>query len=335
MRSLPSPPRLSILVLIASFPFALVGCGATSDTGGGYPEQDIRFLVGTSAGGGFDAFARTLAPYLEEKLPGDATVTVENLTGAGGLRAANTLYTAPPDGYTIGITNTIGLAAAQVSGQTDLDLNRLTWIGRLSDEPTLVLVNPDSGFESMEDLKRADRELRAAVTSLGASTGVGAVLIGDAYDLQWTPVTHEGSSEAALSLIRRDTDFMVDSIVSRRDDIESGELRPVLSIGQEPLAELPPEVPTTADDGYEDLETALSLARDIAAPPDLPEDVRNTLTQAFQEAVNDPEFRAEIEESQLDLAPSNARETEEAVAATLEVYAQYEELLTQALNEGQ
>ncbi len=68
--------RLSFLVLIASFLFALAGCGVASNAEDDYPEQGIRFLVGTSPGGGFDAFARTLAPYLEEYLPNDTQVVV-------------------------------------------------------------------------------------------------------------------------------------------------------------------------------------------------------------------------------------------------------------------
>jgi tripartite-type tricarboxylate transporter receptor subunit TctC len=326
-------------LLLASMLCALflsAACGGAGDSegeGASFPERDIRFLVGVSPGGGFDTWARTLAPHLEEKLPGEGQVVVENLTGAGGLRAANTLYTAQPDGYTIGVTNTIGLAAAQVSGQADFDITEFTWIGRLTADPELLLVSADSEFRSMEDLQNADRQLRAAVTSLGASTGVGAILIGDAYGLDWTPVTHEGSSEATLSVVRGDTDFIVNSLDSALPDVEAGDLRPILGASQEPELEPLPDVPMAAEDGHEDLGTALSLARDIAAPPDLPEDVRNTLAQAFTEAIEDPEFLAEIEEAGYRPSPLNADETEAEVQEILGVYQGYEDLLKEALSE--
>lgn len=326
--------RLLSPLLVAGMLLAIAGCGASSGSQqSGYPEQDVRFLVGVSAGGGFDAFARTLAPYLEEKLPGDGKVVVENLTGAGGLRAANTLYTAQPDGYTIGITNTIGLAAAQVSGQADFDLNEFTWIGRLNTESEMLLVGPDSEFESMEDLQNADRELRAAITSLGASTGVGAILIGDTYGFELVPVTHEGSSEARLSVIRGDTDFVFTALEDTVPEIEAGDLRPLLGVSQDPNIEALPDLRMASDDGHEDLSVALTLARDIAAPPGLPEDVRNTLAQAFTEAVEDPEFVAELEEAGFSTDPLNADETETAIEELVEVYGGYEDVLTAALGE--
>lgn len=325
---------LLLAPLVVGVLFVFTACGGAGAGGGSYPERDVRFLVGVSPGGGFDTWARTLAPYLEEKLPGDGAVVVENLTGAGGLRAANTLYTAQPDGYTIGLTNTIGLAAAEVSGQADYELTEFTWVGRLTADPELLLVSSDSEFQSMEDLQSADRQLRAGVTSLGASTGVGAILIGDAYDLDWTPVTHEGSSEATLSVVRGDTDFIVNSIDSALPDVESGDLRPVLGVSEEPELEPLPDVPMAAEDGHEDLGTALALARDVAAPPGLPAEVGDPLTRAFDEAVNDPEFQREIEEAGFNLAPLDARQTETEVAELLEVYRGYEDRLTEALNEG-
>lgn len=325
--------RLSLLApLVVGILFVITACGAGSGEGS-YPEQDVRLLVGVSPGGGFDTWARTLAPYLEEELPGDGAVVVENLTGAGGLRAANTLYTAQPDGYTIGVTNTIGLAAAQVSGQAEYELTEFTWIGRLTADPELLLVSSDSEFESMEDLQNSDRQLKGAVTSLGASTGVGAILLGDAYDLDWTPVTHEGSSEATLSVVRGDSDFIVNSIDSALPDVESGDLRPLLGVSEETSLEPLPEVPMAAQDGHEDLGTALALARDVAAPPDLPADVRDTLSRAFTDAVNNPDFQKEIEEAGFVPGSLDAQETEAEVAELLRTYEGYESLLTEALNE--
>ena len=322
--------RFSALVLLVLVVGLLGGCGSGGG-GSDYPSQDIRFLVGVSPGGGFDTWARTLAPYLEEYLPGDSAVVVENEPGAGGLRAANTIYAAEPDGYMIGITNTIGLTASQVGGQSEFDVNEFTWIGRLADDPELLVVNANSEFQSIADLQNAGRELNGAITSLGASTGICALLIGDVYGISWTPVTHEGSSEAILSVIRGDTDFVMPDSQTVLAEIEAGDLRPILGVYNEPRIEALPDVPMAADDGHTELNAALPLARDIAAPPDLPEDVKSTLTQAFNDSVNDPDFQAEIQEADLLLDPLDDQETASAVAETLDVHRQYEDLFREAL----
>ena len=89
---------------------------------------------------------------------------------------------------------------------------------------------------------------------------------------------HEGSSEAILSVIRGDTDFVMPDSQTVLAEIEGGDLRPILGVYNEPRIEGLPDVPMAADDGHPELNSALPLARDIAAPPDLPENVKSTLT---------------------------------------------------------
>ena len=85
----------------------LVGIAARTEAGSAaedfYRGKVIRIIVGFSAGGGFDTFARTVARYMAKYVPGNPTVIVENMTGAGSLIAANHIYkVARADGLTIG-----------------------------------------------------------------------------------------------------------------------------------------------------------------------------------------------------------------------------------------
>jgi tripartite-type tricarboxylate transporter receptor subunit TctC len=331
------PRARRLLAGLAAGMVLLAGCGGSGGGGGDaadFPEEDITFLVGVTPGGGFDTWARALAPYLEEHLPGDGSVVVENLTGAGGLRMVNTMLASEPDGLTIAITNTIGLASAQVSGQAEnLDLEELTWLGRLSDEPMTVLVRDDSEFQTMADLQAAaeDAPLRGAITSLGASLGVGALLVADAYELDWTPVTHDGGTEASLSLVRGDTDFMVDSLFSRADEVAAGDLRPIVNLSEQTSEELPEA--SALDDGHDALVTALGLRRDIAAPPDLPEEIRQALADALTQALEEPDLQAEIEAAGLQHDTLSADDLQSSVVELVDVYEQHEQLLTEALQE--
>src|SRR5262245_57428937 len=67
-----------------------------------YKDKIIRFIVGQAAGGGYDTYTRTIAQHIIKHVPGHPAITVENMTGAGSLVAANYLYnTAKPDGLTV------------------------------------------------------------------------------------------------------------------------------------------------------------------------------------------------------------------------------------------
>src|SRR3954469_839578 len=80
-----------------------------------FAGKTVRFVVGFGPGGGYDAYARMLAPYLSKNL--GATVIVENRPGAGGLVALNGVYMAPPDGLTIMIVNGTGAAFSQLTDE--------------------------------------------------------------------------------------------------------------------------------------------------------------------------------------------------------------------------
>lgn len=327
--------RFSTALLLAGA-LVLAACGdsgsdaapAASSAAETYPEQDVSFLVGTSAGGGFDAWARALAPPLEEALPGEGGVVVTNQTGAGGLVAANALVGGDNE-HTILITNTLGLAASQVTDALAFDMRELTWLGRLSAEPLAVFVNPDSGFDSIEDLQAAPDTLRGAVTGLSASTGIGAILLGGAYDLDWRPVTHEGGTEASVSVVRGDSDFLVDSIVSRRGELAAGDLKPILSLTTERPEALPGDVPLSDD---ADLVEASNFARDVAGPPGMPAEAVTALREAITEVLGDQAFASSMEDAGFDVVHVPGEELDGQIDELVASYEGYSELLNTALS---
>src|SRR5947207_6182938 len=77
-----------------------------------YAGKTVRMIVGSGVGGGYDVFSRLIAPYLARVL--GTTVIIENVPGAGGLLAVNKLYTAPPDGLQISLTQGTMVAVAQL-----------------------------------------------------------------------------------------------------------------------------------------------------------------------------------------------------------------------------
>src|ERR671924_175323 len=89
-----------ICVVFVVAGFATRGYGAADEF---YRGKSVRIVVGFSAGGGFDTYARAIARHMAKHIPGSPSIVVENMTGAGSLIAANHVYkVAKPDGLTIG-----------------------------------------------------------------------------------------------------------------------------------------------------------------------------------------------------------------------------------------
>ncbi|GAB3710217.1 Bug family tripartite tricarboxylate transporter substrate binding protein [Nocardiopsis oceani] len=305
----------------------LTACtGLVGQDAADYPQEDIEFLVGVSPGGDYDTWARILAPHLEEALPDNVTVIVDNVPGAGGLRAANTLAAAEPDGYVFGITNTMGLTAAYATGQTDFEVPDLTWLASISQEPMAVLVSPDAGYETIDDLA-ADGTPRAAITGMGASTGIGAALVANTYGFDWDAVTHDGGADASLSVVRGDSDFMIDSVFSRSGEIEAGDLVPILNLSDQTEGPGLADVESAAEQGEDELVGALRFSRDLAAPPDLPDEVHQTLTTALEEALASAELEEQVEEAALELSPLDSGEATAQVEEMVAIYEEVEHML--------
>ena len=97
-----------------------------------FSGKTVRLVVSFGPGGGYDAYARMIAPYLSRAL--GASVVVENQPGAGGLVALNRIYTAPPDGLIMMIVNGTGAALAQLTEQAGVrfDLGRFGYLGTVS-----------------------------------------------------------------------------------------------------------------------------------------------------------------------------------------------------------
>ena len=115
-----------------------------------YRGKIIRVVVGFSAGGGFDTYARVVARYMGKYLTGNPTMVVENMTGAGSLIAADHVYkVARPDGLTIGSFNGNQILGQLVGAQgVNFDARKMEWMGAPGYNHDLCVLNRQSGVIS-------------------------------------------------------------------------------------------------------------------------------------------------------------------------------------------
>ena len=277
-----------------------------------WPERDIAFIIPDAPGGGFDSAVRALAPALEKYLPNKVNVVPTNVVGGGGNRAATQLYRAKPDGTSIGIFNIPGLFIAAQQGDAGYDLAKFTWLGRVGEDTYALGVGANAPFKSIADLKALSQTRPVKFTSTGsAGTAYAATQIAaNLLDIKAQIITgYKGSSEYALAAIRGDGDAVITTMALLQRLRASGDLR-ILATFEEKSS-----VPG-ADDAttLKQPELALiTLERLIAAPPDLPADIKAALADALWKALGDPEIVAWAKQTDINLA----RETPDQAAATL------------------
>src|SRR6266511_5961105 len=122
----------ALAFLLLALPATEVRADAVADF---YKGKQLNVIFGTSAGGGYNLYARVLAKHFSRYVPGNPAIVVQNMPGAGGLRAANYLYSvAPKDGTTFGIFahDLVLLGALGHNANVQFDPRKFTWLGSSS-----------------------------------------------------------------------------------------------------------------------------------------------------------------------------------------------------------
>lgn len=268
--------------------------GDPADAAATLKGQTITLVVPFDPGGGYDAYARMLAPELGKEL--DATVIVENRPGAGGILATNEVSHAKPDGLTLVLLNGPGHLGAALAGADGVqyDAETMSYIGRISSEPDVVATSSTSGVTSPDDMAGK----RFAATGPGSNEYIDAVALNELLDLDDEVVTGFASSnEASLNVVQGNVELHSRSLGSQLPGIDSGDLVPILVIGtntgEEEIADVPnllDIVPSAKKDLATTHSALVSSGRLIAAPPGVSDSVLTVLRDAFEKVATNADF---------------------------------------------
>jgi tripartite-type tricarboxylate transporter receptor subunit TctC len=301
---------LLLLVLLAADP-------ARGQAPGFFEGKTIRIIVGLAAGGGFDTYARLVGRHLGRHVPGKPAVIVDNMTGAGGLVAANHLYkVARPDGLTVGHFNGSHMLG-QVLGQPgiEFDARRFEFLGAIVKEDVVCGLTRASGITSVEQWMAARTPLKLGGVSSGSPVDNSEKILKAALGLPLQVVSgYKGTSEIRLAA---DSGELAGACwawesmrATWRAGIESGQVVVVLQLTDKGFPDLPgvPLAITYAktDDARRLIEMAHyagSYARPFYLPPGVPKDRVRILRAAFEETLRDKAFLAEAEKMKLTIDP--------------------------------
>jgi len=293
------------------------------ETGGDFPKKQITWAVPFSPGGGYDTYSRAVARSFQKYLPRRVSVVVKNVPGAGGRRGSAFLYRSKPDGYTVGMLNTIGLIASDlVKAPTQYDLTKFTYLATCGRGIAGVYVSAQSGFDTIEDMQKA-KKVRFATSGRGSGTWLWGMLVKGLLEVPVHMVSgYQGTSEYVAALIRKDVDaFAIGFGSSLLPYCRAGEIKPILLFSREPW-ELMPGAATLKGTPFEELED-FNNDRVIAGPPGIPDEIRRILENSLLSALADPDLLAWSKKTMNPLYIKNADETAAGVKECVRLVEKY------------
>jgi tripartite-type tricarboxylate transporter receptor subunit TctC len=289
-----------------------------------YAGRTVQLVIGYASGGGYDDYARMLGRHIGRHIPGNPTVVVQNMPGAGSVRAANYLYNiAPKDGTVFGgfargifIDPLLGRAEG-----TRYTAAKFAWLGSVSTDAGVCAFRTDAGISSWQDMQT--KRYKIGATGAGADSDVFPNLLRKMFNLPMQLVLgYQSAAETVLAIQRKEVDgrcgWSWSTLMSRnRDMLASKELTVVLQLADKRLEELA-DVPSVLDVAKDPNQLAIlkliiarqSMARPYVAPPDIPADRLAALRQAFDATMTDPEFLAEAKRRDLEVRPVTGPEAE-------------------------
>jgi len=263
--------------------------------------QTVHFLVGYSPGGGYDTYARMLAPHFEKRT--GATVVVENKPGGGGTTALNQLYRAKPDGLTMQMLNGESAIIAQITQQPGVayDMSKISIYGRVLEEPHFMIVNPKLP-NTLKEIIASGKKIKFSAGSRTDNLGDYAAVTCEALKMNCQIITgYKGSKEAGLAVMNGEADALTISESSAINYSEGGRTKMVVTIGRKRSPERP-NIPTVYEmfqlspEGkwWFDFRLGIkAIGRVVVGTPGLPQDRLQYLQKVWREVLSDPAVIAE------------------------------------------
>jgi tripartite-type tricarboxylate transporter receptor subunit TctC len=168
-----------------------------------YKDKTIRIIVGFTSGGLYDQYARLLARHMGKYIPGNPTVIVQNMPGAGSLSATNYIYgVAKPDGLTLGMPGS-GIYLDQMLGRKEamFDVSKFAWLGSVDQRDLVLYMKADAPWKSIEDILAAKEAPKCGATGSSDLTTILMNILGDTLGAKFHEVRgYPGGVEIDLAL---------------------------------------------------------------------------------------------------------------------------------------
>jgi tripartite-type tricarboxylate transporter receptor subunit TctC len=320
--------RAWLAALLALLPVSAGFAQAPADF---YRGRTVELFIGTSVGGGYDAYGRMLARYIGKYIPGNPTVIPKNMEGAGSMRLASYLYNAAPkDGSTFGTINRgTGFDPLLGNKGAQFDATRFNWIGSTNNEVSVCVAWHTTGIATFDDARK--RELVVGATGPSADTYQFPKITNAVLGTKFKIVTgYPGGNDVDLAMERGEVQgrcgWSWTSVKGLHQPwLDRKTINILYQMGLSKHRDLP-NIPLVIDLAKTDDERAilkLIFARQVMAwpflaPPGVPSERVELLRTAFSETMKDKDFLAEADKAGLEITPVAGEQIQKLVE---EVYA--------------
>ncbi len=294
-----------------------------------YKGKQIQIIVGYDAGGGYDVYARLISRHFGKFMPGHPGVIVQNMPGAGSLRAANHIYVAAPKDGTALATFARNMPLMGVLGgnaNVQFDARKYTWLGSptsAQDDAYMLWVRKDAKAKSLDEARRpGGPDIILGGTSEGSTDTDVAMLMRKTIGLNFKIVSgYPGSNGLNVAIERNEIEgrFIGQSAVASTQPAwmkPDSNMRPLLQFARATRLAQFPDVPTARELAKDEVSRQLIelaeipyiLSRPVVGPPGVPADRAKALQKAFLDMTKDKEFLADAEKLRIDISPVGADE---------------------------
>ena len=287
-----------------------------------YPNKPIRMIVISAPGGSTDILSRTLGKSMTENM--GQTVVLDNKPGGGGIIATETTAKAPPDGYTILMSNTSHSVLPSLHAKLPYDpLKDFAPVSLVALTHSLLLVNPSLPVKTVKDLidlaKAQPGKLNYASGTTGASAHFGAELLKLMADVNIVQVPYKGTAGQLTALIAGEVQMSFVTMPSALPHVTAGRLR-VLAIGSPKRSSSLPDVPTVAESGLPGFD--IGAWNGILAPAGTPPAIIARLNAEIVKMTHDPVAKGHASSQGAELVSNTPQEFTVYIKAQIARFAQ-------------
>src|ERR1700726_1786865 len=259
-----------------------------------YPDKAVRIVLPFAAGGVADITARIIAEKLGDKL--GQRFYVENQPGAGGIAAARTVISSPPDGYTLALLTNGTAVSVSLFEKLPFDpMKDFVPISSLGFFDFIFCTGASSDFTTLADFIAAAKAkpgaLNVGTVNIGSTQNLSAELFKTAANIDFTIVPYRGTPEVEVSLLQGNIALMIDSYSSMKGNLADGKFRALASSGPARSASTP-DIATAHESGVTDYDVVSWNA--LFAPAGTPPEIVKTLNGALQDILADADVKQRL-----------------------------------------
>ena len=275
-----------------------------------YPAEEIEWIIPFSAGSGADTFARTLIQATEDVL--GTSIVPMNREGGGTAIGVAAAVSQEADGYTL-FNQSDTLALGLSTGDWPVSVDDIQAVARINADFKTLIVPGNSPFDSYEDFvtyaQENPGEIRLGGVGSRSWSSFFANKLSEGSEIEFTYVPYDGGSDVVSAVLGENIDAAVITSSNVNAQVDSGDLK-MLAQSLSERTEERPDVPTFYELGLENIQDDI-LWRGVFAPAGTPEDVLQTLSEAFEQATQDPRWQEYMEQQQQQDAFMGYREFDE------------------------